>query len=132
MDNIDTEILSHLESDSRTPFLQIAKDIGVSEGTIRKRVKAMLESGAIKGFTVIKGDSGRVKAFVFIKAKRIVPSTSRRIASLPTVKNVYEVSGTFDIVAYLEATSTESINTDVDAIRKAYGVVSTTTAFVLV
>lgn len=131
MDELDSGILTRLEADSRTPFLQIAKELNVSEGTIRKRVKAMLSAGAIKSFTLVRGDSGKVKAFVFIKAKRIVPSTTRKIAAFSTVKSVYEVSGTFDIVAYLEAAKIEQINADVDSIRKAYGVISTTTAMVL-
>lgn len=39
MDGIDKKIIDSLKNDSRTPFLSIAKKIGVSEGTIRQRVE---------------------------------------------------------------------------------------------
>ena len=52
IDNIDTKILDMLETDGRKSFTQIAKKLGLSEATIRKRVFAMQKKKVIMGFTV--------------------------------------------------------------------------------
>jgi DNA-binding Lrp family transcriptional regulator len=46
------KILSFLRENSRMPFLKIAKELNVSEGTIRNRVNELLSSGVIKKFTI--------------------------------------------------------------------------------
>ncbi|MCD6223102.1 MAG: AsnC family transcriptional regulator, partial [Thermoplasmata archaeon] len=43
IDEIDKKILEILSNNARTPYTQIAKDVGLSEGAIRKRVAAMEE-----------------------------------------------------------------------------------------
>ena len=48
----DIDIINELRKNSRVPFLKIAKKFGVSEATIRKRVKKLLEKGIIKKFTI--------------------------------------------------------------------------------
>ena len=127
----DKDILARLEKNSRKPFLSIAKEIGVSEGTVRKRVKEMLEEGAIKRFTILRGSKEGVKAFVLVKTSRLTKEIAKKSGSLESVNNVYEISGAFDVIVYLEASTVESINKDVDKIREMEGVVSTTTHFVL-
>ena len=131
MDSVDNDILARLEKNSRKPFLSIAKEIGVSEGTVRKRVKEMLEEGAIKRFTILRGSKEGVKAFVLVKTSRLTKEIAKKSGSLESVNNVYEISGAFDVIVYLEASTVESINKDVDKIRAMEGVVSTTTHFVL-
>lgn len=131
MDDTDELILKELSENARVPFLEIAKKIGVSEGTIRNRVKKMLDDGIIRSFTVAAGTNKKVKAFVFIKTKRVVASAAEKISSIPSVSRVYEVSGDYDIIAYLEAESLGAINRDIDLIRKTYGIVSTNTSMVL-
>ncbi len=131
MDSVDNDILARLEKNSRKPFLSIAKEIGVSEGTVRKRVKEMLEEGVIKRFTILRGSKEGVKAFVLVKTSRLTKEIAKKSGSLESVNNVYEISGAFDVIVYLEASTVESINKDVDKIREMEGVVSTTTHFVL-
>ena len=131
MDSLDNEILSRLEKNSRKPFLSIAKEIGVSEGTVRKRVKEMIKEGVIRKFTILRGSKEGVKAFVLIKTSKRTKEIAKKSASLESVNGVYEISGAFDVIAYLEASAVESINNDVDRIREMEGVVSTTTHFVL-
>ena len=131
MDSVDNDILARLEKNSRKPFLSIAKEIGVSEGTVRKRVKEMLEEGVIKRFTILRGSKEGVKAFVLVKTSRLTKEIAKKSGSLESVNNVYEISGAFDVIVYLEASTVESINKDVDKIRAMEGVVSTTTHFVL-
>lgn len=53
LDQTDLKILNILESDSTTPFTEIARRLGLSESAVRKRVASMREEGIIRKFTVI-------------------------------------------------------------------------------
>ena len=66
IDNLDKKIIDIMKRDSRCPFVEIANQIGVSEGTVRSRVHRMTEEGIIRGFT-IKTSSKNVKALVEIR-----------------------------------------------------------------
>jgi hypothetical protein len=48
MDRLDYEILSVLQQDGRRSFTEIGKKLGVSEGTIRKRVMRLVDDGVIR------------------------------------------------------------------------------------
>ena len=50
IDDIDKKILSHLVKNARVPFLEIARECGISGAAIHQRVKKMEESGVIRGF----------------------------------------------------------------------------------
>ncbi|MFY9186996.1 MAG: winged helix-turn-helix transcriptional regulator, partial [Bacillota bacterium] len=46
--DLDVAILSYLKQDGRTPFTFIAQELGVAEGTVRKRVARLIEEGIIE------------------------------------------------------------------------------------
>jgi len=46
------DIIKILQENSRTPYLEIAKALGVSETAIRKRVKKLEEKGIIRKYTI--------------------------------------------------------------------------------
>jgi Lrp/AsnC family transcriptional regulator for asnA, asnC and gidA len=52
MDKRDETILSTLLADSRTPYVRLARRLGISETAIRKRVKNLEDSGIIQRFTI--------------------------------------------------------------------------------
>lgn len=57
LDDLDYQILSILFNDSRTPFLEIARQCHVSGGTIHVRMKKMEELGIIRGTKLIVDNS---------------------------------------------------------------------------
>ena len=48
LDRIDLSILSHLQIDGRKSYTEIAKAIGVTEGTVRKRAARLIEGDVIR------------------------------------------------------------------------------------
>ena len=52
IDEINLKILDILNKDSSTPFVDIAKRIGVSDGTVHIRVRRMIAAGLINKFTI--------------------------------------------------------------------------------
>ena len=53
IDTLDRQILRVLTKDARTPYAEMAKNFGVSPGTIHVRVEKMRQSGLIEGTKAI-------------------------------------------------------------------------------
>lgn len=53
MDETDLAILKILHEDASLPFTEIARQLRMSESTIRKRVERLKREGIIKKFTII-------------------------------------------------------------------------------
>ncbi len=49
IDDIDKKILSYLVQNARVPFLEIARECGISGAAIHQRVKKMEDAGIIEG-----------------------------------------------------------------------------------
>jgi Lrp/AsnC family transcriptional regulator of lysine biosynthesis len=132
MDQLDARILETLRDNARTPFLKIAKELGVSEGTIRVRVKKLIETGVIKKFTVVVARNA-TKALMEIKAGINVNTSSiaSRIKRIRGVTSVFEVSGDYDIFVLIEQESVNELNEVIDEIRGIEDVSSTRTSLIL-
>ena len=53
MDKLDLSVIEILLKNSRTPFMQIARKLKVSESTIRKRVTNLEKNGVIKKYSLV-------------------------------------------------------------------------------
>ena len=48
MDDLDRKIIAILQSNGRASNAQIARNVGVSEGTVRRRVRRLIEEAVIR------------------------------------------------------------------------------------
>lgn len=71
LDDVDRGILRWLQSDGRMAYRQIARELGVSEGTVRIRAGRMQESGVLKIVAIADPFrlGYRVLAFVLIRVE---------------------------------------------------------------
>ncbi len=134
MDQLNRKIVDALTQDARTPFLEISKRLGVSEGTIRNRVGKLLKHGAIRRFTVELGDAGGVSGVVCIKSDSHKGTTQvgealKRLSS--QVGRVFEVSGEFDLICIVDSPSVGEMNFLLERIRRSKGVLQTQTFMVM-
>ena len=70
IDRLDLRIIRSLNNNARKPYKTIAEELDVSDATIRKRIKKMVQQGIIKQFIVLIDYEkiGRVvKAFITLK-----------------------------------------------------------------
>ena len=130
MDIIDKKIVERLSVDSRTPFLSIARELSVSEGTIRQRVAKLLKRKIIKKFTIERGTS--TTALIEIVTSSSVPTQkiSERLKKLGILK-IYEVTGRFTIFVILQTDDLNKLNSILESIRSIDGVIQTETFPVL-
>ncbi|MBI4019579.1 MAG: Lrp/AsnC family transcriptional regulator [Candidatus Aenigmarchaeota archaeon] len=125
MDETDFSILGMLEKNSRESFVTIAKSLGITEGTVRNRVAALIRTGKIKRFTV--EFEAPFEAIVMIKASG--KKGGRLAAKIEEFcGNAYEISGDYDVAAVVKAVSMDDLNKKIDRIRGTKGVSVTVTA----
>lgn len=132
IDNLDKKIIELLKKDSRCPFVEIANQLGVSEGTVRSRVHKMVEEGVIRGFT-IKTSSKNVKALVEISiaVNTDTQQIARELAGYDGVTEVFEVTGDQDIIAIVDVESSQHLNDIIERVRRYDNILSTRTRLIL-
>ena len=132
MDDLDSQILSILRRDARTPYTEIADEVGTSEGTVRNRVESLVDDGVIERFTVATS-TGNVKAMIEVGVDVDVDTAAvtDHIAEWPAVDFVWQVSGEQDIVVVVDAADTGAVNDLITHARELEEVVSTKTRLIL-
>jgi DNA-binding Lrp family transcriptional regulator len=133
LDEIDEKILKLLKDDGRASYMDIGKRIGLSEGAVRKRIKAMVDSGAISKFTIQPGFTTGAKAVTLVSVNPRLPTStvSESLKKVQEVEVVYEVTGQYDIAAIISASNVADVNRCIEEIRVVKGVLNTNTMIVL-
>ena len=114
MDELDTKIISLLQDDGRASNAGIAREVGVSEGTVRRRLKQLIQEEFIRVVALL--DPGKMgyasEALVGVRVDPDkIDQVAERLAALEEVNWVAETTGSFDIFAWatLESSATLSI-----------------------
>ena len=131
-DNTDEKILGFLRDDSRGSFVEIGKKLKLSESAVRRRVKNMVDSGAITKFTVEEGGN-QPEALVLVSADSSIDTSkvSLKLTKLNGIKKIYEITGQYDICVIVQASTINEINACIDDLRKISGVTDTNTVIIL-
>ena len=105
-----------LAADARIPNNALAERAGIAPSTCLGRVRALRESGAIRGFhaDVDPAAVGRpIQAMIAVRlqshARGHIPSFMARIAELPEVLQVFFLGGANDFLVHIAAISTENL-----------------------
>ncbi len=132
MDELDRRILNILRRDARTPYTEIAEEVGTSEGTVRNRVERMTEDDVIERFTV-STRTGNVKAMIEVGVAVDVSTgvVADRMADWDEVDFVWMVSGEEDIVLVVDAADTQGVNELITQARELEEVDATKTRLIL-
>jgi len=114
MDEINKKIIDMLIKDSRRPYREIAEELGVTESTVRKRVKKLVEDKVIERFTLALNPekSGRsviayVTAYPQNQREREVEEL---VKELPEVVEAYSMSGKCGVNMKVEVKDLQSLN----------------------
>ncbi len=127
IDEIDRQILKILKENGRTPFLKIAKNLSLSEGTIRKRVKTMLDNGTIVKFSAELARELQFDAVICIKCdpKRAQEIISKIKEMHGEKEFIFEVAGIYDIIMHTQTEKADEMNELIDDIGALEGVKET-------
>jgi DNA-binding Lrp family transcriptional regulator len=133
MDDTDKAIIELLKYDGRATYSDIGKRIGLSEGAIRKRMKALVDSGAIRRFTVKVGLTEGAEAIALLSVDPSLPTSevSQALKKFSNIETVYEITGEYDIAVTISGLNITEVNECLEKIRRLKGVANTNTMIVL-
>ena len=107
IDDINLKILDILNRDSSTPFVDIAKRIGVSDATIHIRVRRMMEARIINKFTISVDNDLLGYDHMAFMGINISPGSADQIISdllkIEEVLEMHEMHGKFDLLLKIRA-----------------------------
>ncbi len=102
LDDLDMQLIGLLSQDARVSNRKIAAELGVTEGTVRGRIKRLQQEGLI-AFTAITGFDMAEKArlaFITVQADvEKVRTVAREISEMPLINAVMITMGQFNILA---------------------------------
>jgi Lrp/AsnC family transcriptional regulator for asnA, asnC and gidA len=102
LDDLDRQIISILQYDGRTPFTSLAKELGTTEGTVRRRVKQLTENGLMQIVAIVEAHNMGFDeaAMIGISAQaNLVSSVADEVAKLPEVSYLFQAAGEYDLIA---------------------------------
>jgi len=118
LDDKNKGILNMLQENSRTSYMHIARELGISEATVRYRVKNLINNGVINKFTVLlnpKKVGYFTTGILMVKiASDHFEKTSEQISDLTEAYHIFQNTGEYNIVAVVHAHDLEHLN----ALRK--------------
>jgi DNA-binding Lrp family transcriptional regulator len=133
IDAMDRKIISLLKENSRRSFVDIAKAVNLSEPAIRRRIKNLVDRGAITRFTVETDIDRDASAITLLSINPSIPTPeiSNKLLTMTGVNVVYEITGQYDIAVIVSGSNIATINKCIDDIRQIDGVGNTNTVIIL-
>jgi Lrp/AsnC family transcriptional regulator for asnA, asnC and gidA len=113
MDEINLRIVDILSRDASRPFVEIAKELEISDATVHMRVRRLMASGIIRKFT-ISTDNRLLGyshiAFMGINIKEgSVSEVTAGLSQFDEVLELHEMYGQFDLLLKIRAKSLEEM-----------------------
>jgi DNA-binding Lrp family transcriptional regulator len=135
LDDLDRRLIAALRADGRTPVTTLARTLGVTRATVNSRLKRLLESGTVLGFSVRvreERDPDSIRAIALIEVEG--RSTNQAISQLrgfPEVRALHTTNGGWDLVAELRTNTLSNFDRLLGQIRSVDGVVNSETSVLL-
>ena len=112
MDELDRKIIALLESNGRASNARIARDVGVSEGTVRRRLKRLIQERIIN--VVALPDPRKLgyesEALIGVQVDPDkVDQVADRLASLVHTRWIAVTTGTYDVFAWVTLPTAEAL-----------------------
>ncbi|MBN1641926.1 MAG: response regulator [Anaerolineae bacterium] len=101
LDDLDLDIIRALQQDGRRSNVEIARDLGVAESTVRKRLDRLLQEQIITIVAAPDLDAVGlpVRTMIFLQVELAhADTTVNQLASLPQVRAVTYTTGEYDLI----------------------------------
>jgi Lrp/AsnC family transcriptional regulator for asnA, asnC and gidA len=128
-------VLSLLEKNSRKSFVNIAKELGVTETAIRKKIKKMEEKGIIKKYSIelnLKKLGFEVEALIGVDTKpENFISSLEKLKKMNEAKSVYSSSGDHMILIHCWFKNSTELNQFIKKIESMQGITKICPAIII-
>lgn len=135
MDDTDHRLLALLRDNARLPVATLAKNLGVSRGTVQNRINRLIGRGTIQGFTVRarpQDQAPRIRAIMMIEVEG--ERTDRIVTALrghPEISAIHTTNGRWDMVLELNTDTLEAFDKVLHRIRQINGISASETSLLL-
>ena len=113
LDELDHAIIDLLRKDGRLPYRAIARELALTEATVRSRVKRLEESGTMRvvAVTDIEAAGYQMLLAIGVQVENRSPSdVAVDLAKIPEIFSVNVVVGTHDVEVLVVAEDLDALN----------------------
>jgi Lrp/AsnC family transcriptional regulator for asnA, asnC and gidA len=107
LDDVNLRIIDILSKDSSVPFVEIAKQIGISDATVHIRVKRLMACGIINKFTISVNNNLLGYDHLAFMGINVEPGFADeavgQLSNLDEILEIHEMHGTFDLLLKIRA-----------------------------
>ncbi|MHB1868426.1 MAG: Lrp/AsnC family transcriptional regulator [Nitrososphaerales archaeon] len=132
IDDIDLKILAELQKDASISVPKLSKKINVNSSVVYSRIKRLTKKQLIKKFTIEVNDVAlgyTVSALIGLNIdSKVREQIFEEMLRMDSIRDIYEVTGRFDLLIKVKAKSLEELHSTVSAkIGRLNGVLHTET-----
>ena len=124
MDELDRKIIQILQQSGRASNARVAREVGVSEGTVRRRLKHLIQEGIIHIAALPDPEKlgYQTEALVGIQVDPDkIDDVANNLTELPAASLVAVTTGSFDLFAWVTLPSSEELG---NFLKSAVGTIS--------
>ena len=113
LDAIDRKILKYLIKNARMPFLEIARECGISGAAIHQRIRKLDDSGVILGSRLIvdpkmMGFDVCAHISITLKDPQLLKQTVEQLKEIPEIVEAHFITGSGNILVKLYCVTTNT------------------------
>lgn len=135
LDHIDQSLLKALREDARQSQRELAKVVGISQGTVANRLRRLEDEGVILGYQVKINPEKIGYGMTIMAGLRIVKGkmieVQHKISSDPRVFAVYDVTGDWDSIVLARVKNRQDLDNLTKTVFTLEGVARSFTHVVL-
>ncbi|MGH8376989.1 MAG: Lrp/AsnC family transcriptional regulator [Pseudomonas sp.] len=137
LDPLDERIIAELTLNARAAHAELATKVNLSRNAVRQRIERLERDGAIQGYTIRTGDgrqrSANINAVIFVYRYDRMRGADvlQALQKIPEIIQCDVMSGEFDLMVRVGASSPERVHKVWNEISAMAGVENTVTSFVL-
>jgi len=112
IDQLDQDIIELLQTNGRASNARIARKVGVSEGTVRRRLRRLMDENIVKVIAIPNLDKIGFTTGALIGLQTAPGQLDKVAQSISEMKEVHFLAittGAFDLFAWVGMTSTEQL-----------------------
>jgi DNA-binding Lrp family transcriptional regulator len=135
IDDLDRRLIALLRANGREPVVTLAQTLGVTRATVNNRLRRLLDSGVIVGFSVRVQEAAEataVRAITLVAVEgRDARDAIRSLRGIPEIAALHTTNGRWDLVAELSCEDLTSLDAALGTIRSIDGVRDSETSILL-
>jgi DNA-binding Lrp family transcriptional regulator len=117
MDELDSAIIRHLQTNARQTNRDLAQAVGVAPSTCLERVRALRDRGVITGYHAeisLAALNRHVQALLHVQirplSRSVIEGFKTYVTALPEVVSVFVVAGGDDFLVHVAVPSVDSLH----------------------